>query len=227
MARRRAPAAEIAKRSSNNPDGHHTWTPEQVAQFRRRHPIGSKARLALELINALAFRRSDLVRLGPPDVRNGVLKYTQHKMREHAPSHVEVPMPSDLLAVIRATPIGIKTWLLDGCGKPFKEEAFSHWFADRCDEASLPKKTRPSGEIVRVCTPHGMRKRCLTDLAEAGKTIHEIMSISGHLTMKEVERYTKMADRARNARAAMRGRFEQDGNAESPEVSHARIGVTL
>jgi integrase len=172
----------------------------------------------LELINALAFRRSDLVRLGPPDVRNGVLKYTQHKMREHAPSHVEVPMPSDLLAVIRATPgTGIKTWLVDGHGKPFTEEAFSHFFADRCDEASLPKKTRPSGEVVRLCTPHGMRKRCLTDLAEDGKTIHEIMAVSGHLTMKEVERYTKMADRARNARAAMRGRFEQDGNIEPLE----------
>jgi len=31
-------------------------------------------------------------------------------------------------------------------------------------------------------------------------------SVSGHLTMKKVERYTRMADRARNARAAMAGR---------------------
>ena len=56
------------------------------------------------------------------------------------------------------------------------------------------------------CTPHGLRKRCLTDMAERGCTIHEIMAVSGHLTMKEVERYTRMADRARNARAAMAGR---------------------
>jgi integrase len=56
------------------------------------------------------------------------------------------------------------------------------------------------------CTPHGLRKRCLTDLAEAGKAIHPFMSVSGHLTMKEVERYTRMVDRARNARAAMAGR---------------------
>ncbi len=32
------------------------------------------------------------------------------------------------------------------------------------------------------CTPHGLRKRCLTDVANEGKTIHEIMSVSGHLT---------------------------------------------
>jgi len=100
----------------------------------------------------------------------------------------------------------IKTWLVDGHGKPFTQEAFRHWFADRCDEAGLPKKTRPNGDVVRLCTPHGMRKRCLTDLAEAGKTIHEIMAVSGHLTMREVERYTRMADRARNARRAMAGR---------------------
>lgn len=56
------------------------------------------------------------------------------------------------------------------------------------------------------CTPHGLRKRCLTDMAEDGKTIHQIMSVSGHLTAKEVMRYTEMADRARNARAAMAGR---------------------
>jgi hypothetical protein len=43
-------------------------------------------------------------------------------------------------------------------------------------------------------------------LAEQGKTIHQIMSVSGHLTAKEVMRYTAMADRARNARAAMAGR---------------------
>jgi len=56
------------------------------------------------------------------------------------------------------------------------------------------------------CTPHGLRKRALCDLANDGKTIHEIMSVSGHLTAKEVMKYTEMADRARNARAAMAGR---------------------
>lgn len=62
--------------------------------------------------------------------------------------------------------------------------------------------------------------RCLTDIAESDKTIHQIMAVSGHLTMKEVERYTKMADRARDARAAMAGRYEQEANIESPKVSH-------
>jgi integrase/recombinase XerD len=31
-------------------DGHHSWTADEVEQYRSRHPIGSKARLALDLL---------------------------------------------------------------------------------------------------------------------------------------------------------------------------------
>jgi hypothetical protein len=40
-------------------------------------------------------------------------------------------------------------------------------------------------------------------LAEAGCTAHEIMAISGHKSLKEVERYTKAADQERLARSAV------------------------
>jgi hypothetical protein len=40
-------------------------------------------------------------------------------------------------------------------------------------------------------------------LAEAGCTVHEIAAISGHASLKEVERYTKGVDQARLAQAAM------------------------
>jgi hypothetical protein len=155
------PAVGIERFGSGNPDGHHCWTHEEVEQFRRRHPIGTKARPALELINALAFRRSDVIAVGPPNVKNGVLKYRQAKFMNISPSDIEVPMPArpvDLMAIIRQTvPTGLQTWLVDGHGKPYTDATFSHWFADRCDEAGLPGKTRPSGEVVRLCTPHPAR----------------------------------------------------------------------
>jgi hypothetical protein len=107
------PAAEIKKRASKNPNGHHTWEPEEVTNFRARHAIGTKGRLAMELMVTLALRRSDVIRLGPPDVRNGRLKYIQHKMREHSPSLIDVPVPADLMAIIRQTPgTGMRTWLV-------------------------------------------------------------------------------------------------------------------
>jgi hypothetical protein len=40
-------------------------------------------------------------------------------------------------------------------------------------------------------------------LAEAGCSANVIASISGHKTLREVERYTKAADQARMARAGM------------------------
>jgi site-specific recombinase XerD len=46
-------------------DGFHSWTEEEIAQFRRVHPIGSQARLALELLLNTGQRgRSDVIRMG-------------------------------------------------------------------------------------------------------------------------------------------------------------------
>ena len=44
---------------------------------------------------------------------------------------------------------------------------------------------------------------CCRRLAEAGCSTHEIMSISGHVTLREVERYTKAANRAKLADSAI------------------------
>jgi hypothetical protein len=43
----------------------------------------------------------------------------------------------------------------------------------------------------------------LTANPETGKTVREIAAITGHTTLKEVERYTKAFDRERLARSAM------------------------
>ncbi len=73
--------------------------------------------------------------------------------------HVGEAPPDGVAAIVRATPgTGLKLWLLDGNGDPFNESSFSHWFADCVDDAGLPKKMRPNGDLVRECTPHGLRK---------------------------------------------------------------------
>ncbi|MGA8228695.1 MAG: tyrosine-type recombinase/integrase, partial [Xanthobacteraceae bacterium] len=53
------------------------------------------------------------------------------------------------------------------------------------------------------CVVHGLRKAACRRLAETGCSANEIASISGHATLKEVERYTRAADQARMARNAM------------------------
>jgi hypothetical protein len=44
-------------------DGFHAWTDAEIATFEKRHPIGSRARLALALLMFTGVRRSDAVRL--------------------------------------------------------------------------------------------------------------------------------------------------------------------
>ena len=50
---------------------------------------------------------------------------------------------------------------------------------------------------------HGLRKACCRRLAEAGCSVHEIMAMSGHKSIKEVERYTKAVEQERMAGQAM------------------------
>lgn len=44
--------------------GHATWTDTEIEQFRSHHPLGTKARLALELLLTIATRRGDAIALG-------------------------------------------------------------------------------------------------------------------------------------------------------------------
>ena len=45
--------------------------------------------------------------------------------------------------------------------------------------------------LLGNCAIHGLRKAAAGRLAEIGCTTHQIMAITGHKTMKEVERYTE------------------------------------
>jgi integrase len=57
--------------------------------------------------------------------------------------------------------------------------------------------------MPRRCVPHGLRKAIMRRLAETGSSAKEIAAISGHRTLKEIERYTAAADQAKLSKAAM------------------------
>jgi integrase len=74
------------------------------------------------------------------------------------------------------------------------EAGFGNWMRERCDEAGLPD-----------CSSHGLRKAIARRMAEAGMSPHQIQAITGHTTLKEIERYTKAARQKLMAEMAMRG----------------------
>jgi integrase len=161
--------------------GFYTWTEEDIATFEAKHPIGSRARLALALLLYTAQRRSDVILMGKQHIRNGVLAIRQKKTG----MLVEVPVHPDLRAIIDATPSDHLTFLTTDSGRAFTAAGFGNWFRDVCKEAGLPKG----------CAAHGLRKAASRRLAEAGCSAHEIMAWTGHKTLREVTRYTEAADR--------------------------------
>lgn len=180
------PARDVAYRKSDNPDGHHSWSLDDVERFEARHPVGGKARLALALLLYTAQRRSDVVLLGRGHEVNGGtwLHLTQQKNRRNKPVTLDIPIRPELRAILDASPVGDITYLVNEFGRPFTANGFGNWFRKRCDEVEPP---------LRDCSAHGLRKAAAARLADNGATAHEIMAITGHKTMKEVERYTRAA----------------------------------
>jgi integrase len=177
---------------SNPSTGHHTWTIEEIRQYEERHPIGTKARLALALLLFTGARRSDVVRLGKQHMRGGWIRFTAHKNRNRKPVVIEIPVLPELQKAIDAGPTGDMTFLVTEYGKPFTANGFGNWFKKRCKEAGLPH-----------CSAHGLRKAGATIAAENGATPHQLMSIFGWLTLKQAELYTREAERKRMAGSAM------------------------
>ena len=115
-----------------------------------------------------------------------------HKARK--PVKVETPIPETLLAAIEACPSAPEslTFLTNEWGQPFSKKGFNDWFRKQVAAAGLPD----------TCVPHGLRKAGCRIMAESDCNAHEIMSVSGHTTLKEVERYTKAVNKKRLAARA-------------------------
>jgi integrase len=169
-------------------DGIHTWTEAEIAQFEGHHALGSRARLAFALLLYTAQRRGDVIGMGRQHVRDGAITVRQQKTG----TTLEIPVHAELRVALDATPGQHLTFLVTERGKPFTAAGFGNWFRDRCTEAALSSE----------CSAHGLRKAACRRLAEAGCTAHQIAAISGHVSLSEVQRYTKAADQAHLARQA-------------------------
>jgi integrase len=177
------------KRPKIKTTGWRTWTEEDIAAFKAKHRIGTQARLAMALMLYTGQRRGDIVHMGRQQVRKGAIEVRQRKTG----TVLTIPIHADLQAIIDAVPASHLTFLTTSQGKPFKSAAsFGNWFGDCCRQAGLPKGT----------AAHGFRKAACRRLAEAGCSASEIMAISGHKSLSEVQRYCAAADQARMARSA-------------------------
>jgi integrase len=202
------PTATIKVKAPKS-DGFLTWAESHIEAYRARHPIGTMARLALELFLNTAQRRSDVLHMGRQHIRNGMLQVKQRKTG----IQLTLPILPDLAGAIDAMPTGNMTFLTREGGQPFTDSTLGKWFREQCIEASL-----------QGYTAHGLRKAACRRLAEAGCTAHEIAAFSGHLSLAEVTRYTREADRARMAVTAAAKLGTSSVKPRYPKVSNRLKG---
>lgn len=100
----------------------------------------------------------------------------------------EVPIKAELRTVIERTPDIAPAFLLTSFGKPFTAAGLGNLFGDAA---------RAAGMAARL---HGLRKAFCVYWAEKGATTSQIAAMAGHMSLSEVERYTRAADRKRIVR---------------------------
>jgi integrase len=186
------PTQGVSKIRPKKKSGFHRWTDAEIAQFEQRHPVGSKARLAMALGLYTGQARQDVVLMGEQHVTAEVLDWVRMKTEDKTGYELAIPVHPELRRVIDATRSGHLTFIVTEFGKPFTPAGFGGWFRDRCNEAGLPQ-----------CSFHGLRKAAATRLADVGCDPLEIAAITGHASLREVQRYTETRDRKRAARRAM------------------------
>jgi integrase len=193
------PARDVTRLRGTNPDGIRAWTEHDALGYEARHPLGTKARLAFDLLLYTGVRRSDVVRFGPqmerwfnetlPDgnmVEVQKLVFTEMKGGSRIVKTHELPILPPLRESIDATLTGHLVYLTTAWGKPHSAKAFGNWFKKRCREAGLED-----------LSAHGLRKLGAQRCAEAGATEHQLMALFGWTTPQQAAVYTKKANRAR------------------------------
>ena len=174
-------------------EGFHSWTPAEVLQFEARHPIGSKARLALALLLFTGPRRGDVVTFGRQHVKDGWIRFVPRKTRYRRSTMLEIPIVPELARILAASPTGELTFLETEYGRAFSAAGFGAWFRKRCDEAGLEH-----------CTAHGLRKAGAAIAAERGATDRQLMALYGWTSSSQATVYTAAADRKKLAGEAAR-----------------------
>lgn len=170
---------------------HHTWTDAELLQFEERWPIGSRQRTAYALALYTGQRRSDVARMTwrDYDAANGTIWVRQQKTG----AELLIPVHPALKQTLDAWPVNHVAILANAAGRGTSVHGLGGFMADAIAKAGLPDH----------CVLHGLRKAATRRLAEAGCTTLQIMAVTGHKTLAEVERYTEAAQQAPRAKDAI------------------------
>lgn len=188
------PSEFVKRRIPAKPKPHKPWTRDDKDAFRTVWEIGTPERLAMEILNWTGARMSDAVRFSDGMIdREGWLNFTQKKTGGDVsvPVHRNLPKfadPCELAYLLECLDARTERplWITTAYGTSRSEKAASQWLAAKARKAGLIGKTG-----------HGLRKTRAIELAENRATVHQIGAWTGHESLKEIEAYSRNADRKR------------------------------
>lgn len=168
-------------------EGHAPWTEHDLAAYRATHKIGTRARLAMELLYHTGLRRGDVVRLGKPHLgKDKIARIRAEKTGEP----VSISFTQELLVIVSNSPIGEMTFITGPSGMRQTKEAFGNDFRKWCRAAGVTKSA------------HGLRKLAATEVAEGGGSEMELQAMFGWRSDDQSSVYTRSAKRDLLARQA-------------------------
>lgn len=180
--------ADKCKRLKTSKGGFHTWTVAEIAQYQARHPVGSKADLALRIFLFTGLRKSDACIFGRQHVRTAGTErrivITPGKTEGSSNVVVDIPLLGPLAEAIDALPKNRMTFLCNAEGMPHSPAMLGNLMREWCDQAGLPH-----------CTAHGLRKAGAVIAAENGATSAQLQAVFGWTTSEQADHYIKAASR--------------------------------
>lgn len=175
-------------------DGHAPWTEDQVRHFQESYPLGTTARLAMELYLWTGNRKADALKLGRQHIRDGAFRLRQGKTKKE----MVIPIAPPLAEAIMAMPkTGHMTLLVNDLGRPFTPAGFGNRMRKWLDAIGL-----------QGISTHGLRKTISNRMALSGAGNQGIKSITGHSGDSEVALYTRGVEQEAMARATMKRLIE-------------------
>jgi len=167
-------------------DGFPVWTEDDEEKFRARWPLGTRERVAFEVLRQTGLRRGDAVRVGRPHLKDGVIRLSTEKTGEP----VAIAVSPALAEALAAGPIGELTFIASATGQPMTKESFGNAFREACTAAGVSKAA------------HGLRKAAATADALSGWSDAELDAKYGWTGRRMASTYTRTASRERLSLAA-------------------------
>lgn len=188
------PPRAVPRPAYKSAGGAKPWTVDDLLAFRKAHPKGTTAHLALTLFMFTACRIGDPVLLGREhETRRNGTPWLVWQPSKRGSKMVEIPILAPLQSALDDRKVIGSTYLLTAHGKPFKSPAgLRNKMQEWCEAAGL-----------EGLSSHGIRKAAGHLLALNGASQYEIMSVHGHANAATSQVYTDAVERARLGQLAV------------------------